>query len=380
MNKKPLFTLFLIVATELIGFGLIIPVLPQIGLKFGATGFWLGFLMAAYSIAQFVGAPVLGSLSDRYGRKPILMISQVGTVFSYILLAFSGSYLLFLCARLLDGFTGGNIAIARAYITDVTTKENRTKGMAVIGIGFGVGFILGPALGSILYSSGSHVTAALVAGSLSLTACILTGILLKEPEKKQAITHRAFSLAIWGKALSHPVVQVICFVQFIYMTMFSGFETTFSVFTHTLFGYTERQNSLVFLYVGLLLLVVQGFISRKASLKTKGMIVAGLAFTGISLIILSVAGHVWHILAALAVLSVGGAIVTSYLPSFLSSNIDTNAEGEIMGIYEAVGSLSRIIGPLLASSVFFALGQYSYLIFGVILLGIAMLLRAQKRV
>ena len=184
IDKKALLTIFAVVATELIGFGLIIPVLPLIATKFQTSGLLLGFLMASYSIAQFIAAPILGKLSDKYGRKNILIISKFGTVISYIILAFANNYGLFLVSRLLDGFTGGNIAVARAYIADVTTEEDRPKGMAVIGISFGVGFILGPALGGLLFGIGaSHFIPALAAGSLSLIAMILTIIILKEPKK-----------------------------------------------------------------------------------------------------------------------------------------------------------------------------------------------------
>ena len=147
MNKRTGFILFLVVATELIGFGLIIPVLPQLALKFETSSFMIGLLMASYSIAQFFSAPLLGYFSDKIGRKPVLLLSKFGTVLSYMLLAVSQSYTLFLMARLLDGFTGGNISVVRAYVADVTTEKDRPKGMAIIGISFGFGFIIGPAIG-----------------------------------------------------------------------------------------------------------------------------------------------------------------------------------------------------------------------------------------
>ena len=140
--KRPFSILFLIVATELIGFGLIIPVLPQLALQFNVSTILIGVLMGAYSFAQFIASPILGTLSDRYGRKIILIISKLGTALAYVIMAKSQSYEWFLAARLLDGFTGGNIAVARAYIADITTAENRAKGMAVIGISFGIGFLL----------------------------------------------------------------------------------------------------------------------------------------------------------------------------------------------------------------------------------------------
>ncbi|MEK7299169.1 MAG: MFS transporter [Candidatus Margulisiibacteriota bacterium] len=151
MEKKPprfaLFTLFWVVATELIGFGLIIPVLPQIAARYQPNPYLLGFLLASYSLCQFFSAPILGRLSDKYGRKPVLLVSKMGTCISYLIFAFSGTYWLILLSRMLDGFTGGNISVARAYVADVTTDEHRSRGMAVIGMAFGFGFLLGPAMG-----------------------------------------------------------------------------------------------------------------------------------------------------------------------------------------------------------------------------------------
>lgn len=132
MNRKAMFTIFTIILTDLIGFGIIIPLLPALSDKLHITGFWLGLLVASYAIAQFISAPILGNLSDRYGRKPILLISKAGTVLAYIMFAFAGNFWILLISRLIDGFTGGNITAARAYISDITTKENRSRGMAII--------------------------------------------------------------------------------------------------------------------------------------------------------------------------------------------------------------------------------------------------------
>ena len=181
--KHSFFIVFLIVSTELIGFGLIIPVLPQLASQFEIDYFFIGLLMASYSIAQFISAPILGHLSDKFGRKPILILSKLGSVISYIILAFSSQYWMFLVSRLLDGFTGGNISVARAYLVDITDKKNRAKGMAIIGISFGIGFILGPALGGVFHGGSHVIVTSFIAGGLSLIALILTILFLQEPDK-----------------------------------------------------------------------------------------------------------------------------------------------------------------------------------------------------
>jgi DHA1 family tetracycline resistance protein-like MFS transporter len=378
-SKASLGVLFLVVATELIGFGLIIPVLPQIALTFEADPTLLGILMAAYSFAQFIAAPLLGSLSDKYGRKPLLVISKLGTVLAYVLLAFSQSYTLFLIARLLDGFTGGNISVARAYVADVTSPENRSKGMAVIGIAFGTGFILGPALGGFLFREGSsHFVPALVAGSLSLIAAVLTIFLLKEPEKRAESKSAASHLVSGVSAVVAWPILSVCFIYLVYMTVFSGFESTFSLFTHRLFDLTVRENSWMFVYVGVLAFIIQGGIMRvtvrRLALFTGiGLFLASFAFRG-----MSGAHSVTELMVYLAVFSLGIGFMNSFLPSLLSVNVDAKNQGAVMGFYEGIGSLSRVIGPLIAFNTVIELPRSGYFGYAAVLMVLVVFIALNK--
>lgn len=380
-RKKALLILFIVVATELIGFGLIIPVLPQIALGFSVSKFHIGILMAAYSAAQFISAPLLGSLSDRYGRKPLLVLSKLGTVLGYVVMAMSSSYLMFLMSRLIDGFTGGNISVARAYISDITPPEDRSKGMAVIGIAFGTGFILGPALGGLLYSEtyGYHL-AAVVAGSLSLIAALLTLFFLKEPDVRRE-TRSAGSLLRGGfsAVMSLPVIS-ICFVYLVYMIVFSGFESTFSVFTNHLFGLTVRQNSMIFMYAGVLGFIVQGSIMRKRVLELKRVAVVGLLIAGAAFACLSFSTTIGVLLASIAFLSLGIGLLNSFLPSLVSIQSQNEVQGTVMGFYEGIGSLSRILGPVLAYSTVMYAPRYGYLAFAGTLLCLALFLIVNRKV
>jgi DHA1 family tetracycline resistance protein-like MFS transporter len=374
LPKKSLFILFIVVATELIGFGLIIPVLPQLATQFNVSSFYLGILMAAYSAAQFVAAPFLGALSDRYGRRPILLLSKLGTIFGYGVLAVSHSYSLFLLSRIIDGFTGGNISIARAYVADVTTPENRPKGMAVIGIAFGVGFILGPALGGFLYSFANGQTiAALTAGGFSLLAFILTYFLLEEPPHRK-VTESTFSLLKTGfKAFGSPIVQCICLAQLLFMLAFSGFETSFSVFTQHKFGFNTVQNSWLFVYAGLMTLVVQGYITRKKTAQPKKMVLMGLVLTACGFSSLAASQQLVTLCIGIGLMALGMGIVSAYLPSLLSTSTPQEHQGSILGFYEGIGSISRVFGPLAAFSLFSVSPSFCYTLYAVTLAAIALL-------
>lgn len=373
-------TIFLIVATELIGFGLLIPMLPLIASKLTSNILLIGVLMSAFSFAQFIAAPFWGSLSDRFGRKPILIISKTGTIISYIILAFSHNYTGFLISRLLDGFTGGNIATARAYIADVTPEKDRSKGMAVIGISFGLGFILGPALGGLLYGKETgHFYPALVAGGLSLIALLFTIFLLKEPERKTETISAPQLLARGYGLIRNPFIMTLSLAILLYMLSFSGFESTFSLYTFKFFSLGERSTSLVLTYAGLITLVVQGYISRKTIENYKKSIISGLFLTVIAFILLGTANTFWEMITAITLLPFGLGLINTFLPTFLSTSVDKTQQGAAMGIYEGLSSLGRIIGPLYAYSIITYHFRLFYGLTALILIAVIVMLAKTKR-
>ncbi len=369
--NKTFLILFLIVATELIGFGLIIPVLPVLASQFEIGNFSLGILMASFSLSQFIASPILGSLSDKFGRKPILILSKLGTVLSYIILAFSNSYVLFLCSRLLDGFTGGNIAVARAYIADVTDHKTRSRGMAVIGISFGFGFIFGPILGALLYSgmNGQFITA-LVAGALSFIAMILTMILLKEPKDRKPIQSVYAHLKQGVLEFKNISVMIIFLTYLLYMIVFSGFETTFSMYLNYIFSMNLNEIMWLFVFSGIVGLIVQGYLSKKTVIHFKGLIGIGLFFLAVSFLGLSYFSTFFSLIIFLSFLSISISVVAVFIPSLLSSSVHSAKLGVVMGIYEGVGSLGRILGPLFAYILPISLIQTQYLVYGLVLFGL----------
>lgn len=352
MNKKAMFTIFTIILTDLIGFGIIIPLLPALSDKLNIIGGWLGLLVASYAIAQFISAPILGNLSDRYGRKPILLISKAGTVLAYIMFAFAGNFWILLLSRLIDGFTGGNITAARAYISDITTKEDRSRGMALIGISFGLGFIIGPALGGIFYSiGGSQDLPALVGAGLCLFSLVLTQIFLDESHRNNQINKsRPFSIKNFLEIFKHPIIQQILIVQFIVMVAMSGFQTTLSFFTDNLFNFSPQNNSYLFVYLGVVSLIVQGYLSSHKSKNIYGYAKWGIIISAIGTALIAISPNIWFMGAAIFILSIGSSLFNVFLPTMLSTVDSKDPEGEIMGAYEGVSSLGRVVGPALIGS------------------------------
>src|SRR5512136_2377508 len=202
MKKSPLLPIFLIVFIDLLGFGLILPLLPFYAKSFGASELTVGLLLASYSLMQFIGAPVLGRLSDRYGRRPILLVSQFGTFIGFMILGFANALWMLFLSRIIDGISGANISTAQAYIADVSDEKNRAKNFGLIGAAFGLGFIIGPAVGGFLSRFGYQVPAFAAAG-LSLLSMVLTYFMLHEPERK-ATARRDFSWTALQRAFAHP--------------------------------------------------------------------------------------------------------------------------------------------------------------------------------
>lgn len=381
MNKKALITIFLIILTDIIGFGIIIPLLPSISENLGIKGAALGLLTASYALAQFISSPILGNLSDKFGRKPILVLSKAGTVLAYIILAFSRSYGLILLSRLVDGFTGGNIPAARAYISDVTTKENRARGMAIIGMAFGLGFILGPALGGIFFSIGkSQTLPALVGAGLSFFSLILTQLFLDESYRKNKKTGetRNFSFKNFLVIFKHPEIQKLLGVVFISTIIMSGMQTTITFFTDSQFGFTPEKNSLLFIYLGVLGLIVQGTLARKKIANTNLMIKIGLGLSAIGIMSIAISPILGTLLVAIGINSMGGSISQIFLPTALSTTSSTDPEGEIMGAYEGVSSLARVIGPAILGSLVLLVPRQAYFISGLSLLGLLVWLKNKK--
>jgi DHA1 family tetracycline resistance protein-like MFS transporter len=279
-KNSRLLTIFIIVFVDLLGFSLILPLLPYYAEVYGATPLVVGLLVASYAAAQLIGAPVLGRLSDRYGRRPVLLLSVGGTWVGFLLLAFAaplGNFLASLIApqfanawiigvlflsRVLDGLTGGNITVAQAYIADVTDEKNRARGLGLVGAAFGLGFIVGPAFGGFLSRWGYYVPA-LAAALISFLNLIAIFFFLPESltqEVRQASLLRKrppFTLKALVQALNRPLVGPLLHVRFFYGMAFAMFQTIFSLYCQAI-GLSSQTTGYLLAYVGLLSVIVQG--------------------------------------------------------------------------------------------------------------------------
>ena len=254
MDRR-LIALFLTIFVNLIGFGIIIPLLPFYAESFGASPLQIGLLFASYSVSQLVASPLLGDLSDRYGRRPVLMMSLLGTVVSFVLLALAQSMTALFVARIIDGLSGGNITTARAYVADVTTEENRARGYGVIGAAFGLGFTVGPGLGAA-FSTISYTAPIWVAAILTVVALGVAWAWLPET------VHRFSAGGVsWWRLLPSMLrrggLGRLLSVDFLYWLSFAMFQTTFALFGERRFGFGIAQVGYLMSGFGVLAVVVQ---------------------------------------------------------------------------------------------------------------------------
>ena len=390
MEKRRLLNVFVIVFIDLLGFGLILPLLPYYADNYGATPTLVGLLAASYAAAQLVGAPILGRLSDRYGRRPVLLVSIAGTAAGFLLLGLAepvgrwlaqvlwgsgaGSQanvvilaLLFL-GRILDGLTGGNISVAQAYITDVTDEENRARGLGLIGAAFGLGFIIGPAMGGVLSAGERYAVPAFVAAALA--ALNWLGVLFWLPEslseaRRAEIARQPTGAVLSPAALWHalhrprfgPLVQVRLF----YGLAFATFTGVFALYAQYRLGLTVSQTGYVLAYVGLLSVLVQGVaVGRLAKrFPENRLILAGVALMAVSLLAWALTPSVLLLLVVLAPLALASGVLNTVINSAITKTVYREEVGGALGLSASVESLSRVIGPSAGGLLLEVLGTWA---------------------
>ena len=344
---RSLAVLFLTVFVSLVGFGIIIPLLPFYAQTFGASPTTIGLLFASFSLAQFVAAPVLGDLSDRLGRRPILIFSLLGTVLSFALLALAHSVTMLFVARIIDGLSGGNITTARAYIADVTPLEDRAKRYGLIGAAFGTGFVLGPALGG-LFSRISYTAPIWAAATLSAIAATLAFLWLPEPVKHMP----ASDAPPWWQTLPgllrrHGLGRLLV-IDLLYWFTFALYQTTFALFGQRRFGWDATHIGYTLAAFGALAVVVQAGIVGPVTraIGDRRALVLGLASASVGLAIGAAAPSVMVFLIALVPGALGIALCSPTLISLISKAVIPTEQGLVQGAAGALESLGRTMGPI----------------------------------
>lgn len=352
---KPLIIIYITVFIDLVGFGIVIPALPYYveGEAFQATPFEIGLLFASYSLMQFIFSPILGSFSDRVGRRPILFFSLLGSAVGYLLIGYAAALWMVFAGRIISGITGGNISTAQAYIADVTSRENRAKGMGLFGAMFGLGFIFGPAIGGILSRYGIGVPF-IFAAALSLLNAISIYFILPETVKKglnSANVKRRNRFVELFSAFGNRRFGTLTAVYFFLVTAFSIMTYAFVLYTIERFGYTAEQNGYLFAFIGILAVIFQGGVFNNLVIKfgENWLTIVGCLLMAVSLFAIPFispqSGGLIGLLGVTGLLAIGNSMASPALTSLASKISDDAEQGKTLGVMQSGASLARAIGP-----------------------------------
>jgi len=366
-NRSSLVLIFLTVFIDLLGFGILIPILPSFSVKeLHVDEAAIGIAIAIYSFVQFLFNPVLGKISDKYGRKPVIVVCLFLNAMGYIVFSFTDSYILLLVSRVIAGIGGSSIGVAQAYIADVTTRENRSKGMGLIGAAFGLGFVFGPLIGGLLSSYGYAVTGYVAAG-FSLIAFILTIFYLPESLKQKAEfedlsahpqRRKLFDFAAMKKILQKPDLAILVLLFFILTFSFANIYGTFALLGLKVYGFTDMQNGYMYGIIGLSSAIIQGgLIGRINKMMSKKMIlIIGSLLIMAALAMIPYAGTFLGLAIVSVVLSYGTGTFQPTVLSLISEVTSESEQGITLGMNQSLSSFARVLGPLWGGFAFEYLG------------------------
>ena len=361
-QKSALPLIFLTVFIDLLGFGILIPILPAFAervLHIDETA--IGIIIASYSFVQFLFNPILGRISDKHGRKPVIVVCLFINAIGYVIFAFTSSFAVLLLSRIVGGVGGSSVSVAQAYIADVTTKETRSKGMGVIGAAFGLGFVFGPLMGGLLSSYGYTVTG-LGSASFSLLAFIVTIILLPESNQNKqvdaVISKKLINFEAYKKVFSNPALAILISLFFVLTFSFANIYGTFALLGIQVYGFTDLQNGYILGILGLTSAAVQGGLIGHLDklLGKKKILIIGSFFMMVGLAIMPYAGNFLKLAIDCVALSVGTGVFQPTVLSLISQNASDEEQGLTFGVNQSMSAIGRVLGPLWGGFAFEFLG------------------------
>ncbi|MEH2198077.1 MFS transporter [Nostoc sp.] len=382
-HSRPIFVLFLTVFIDLLGFGIILPILPLYAEQFGANPNEATLLVAIYSLMQFLFAPLWGRFSDRYGRRPILLLTLFGSVIAYAGLSFANSLWMLFLARSLAGMMAGNISTAQAYIADITTPVNRARGMGIIGAAFGLGFILGPAIGGLLIGSDPNNAnfhlPSLFAGGFSLLALLCALILLPESlnsetkAKIQVHRHRQRRLNLLQLS-QRPQFCVLVGIYFLVTFAVAAMDSTLALWSKQQLNWGPQQTSYLFAFMGIVSTIIQGGLIGflKKHFGEVKLLILGILGLGLGLLLIGFSQSLILLLVATTLVALGISISQPILNSLISQMTAPEEQGQILGIASSCSALARICGPTWAGVSFMKFGIYAPFLSGALVMLVAL--------
>ncbi len=385
MKDKRIATLFLTIFIDLLGFGIVIPILPNLAKTMAITShmsfnpdYAVGITAAAFSIIQFLFAPLFGSLSDRIGRRPIILGSILVNAVGYYIFGFAGNFIILLVARIISGFGSANISAAQAYIADITEPADRAKKMGIIGAAFGLGFVFGPPIGGLLFSKGGLFYVGTFTAALCVLNFILAFLFLPESNTNRSGHRRKASDTFKGmfQVWNMEVIGELFLINFIYIMAFSMMQVNGSVLWKEKYGLNEMQVGKIFGVIGIAGAIVQGLLigvfSKKLGLKK--MLLLGCPMVGIGLAIIPLPPNLdWFYVnqgIAILLLSVGNGLLMTSINALVSINTPPQAQGTMLGSLQSLSSLSRVVGPLIASFLYANSKELPFVVAGSLVCGL----------
>jgi multidrug resistance protein len=352
---SPILIISLTIFVDITGYAMIIPLLPFYALSFQVGPTAIGFLIASFSIMQFIFAPLLGRISDKVGRKPVLLISLLTSAFSFILFALANSFFILIVSRIISGMAT-ETAVAQAYIADVTTEKDRTKVMGRMGAAFSAGFIIGPAIGGFLSIYGFSAPG-FAAFTLALVNFIFVLLLLPESVRRQdTVRNESVNpsfLSKLRKAISRPLIGPVLLIFFIMIFAFSALPVIAPLLAKSFFNFGSIEISYVFVYMGIIHVIVQGFLIGRLAGKfgDKGLVALGPLFMTLGVFAMPLIPNIVIFLVTITVISIGNGLIRTAIPSFISKKTPPSEQGGMMGMTLSVENMALIPGPLIAGMV-----------------------------